>query len=54
MHGTSINGRRIEPNTSHALKPGDVLKFGDRVTRGIGESSLLLLYDVYELTLMDE
>ena len=39
-HGTSINGVRLPPGKSFALRSGDVIKLGDLVTRGEGESWL--------------
>lgn len=37
MHGTTLNGSKISANVEHTLQPGDMLKFGERVTRGSGE-----------------
>ncbi|GIZ42323.1 hypothetical protein CKM354_000559800 [Cercospora kikuchii] len=34
LHGTAVNGRRLTPLTEFALKSGDVIKFGERVSRG--------------------
>ncbi|KAF2163728.1 hypothetical protein M409DRAFT_57222 [Zasmidium cellare ATCC 36951] len=34
LHGTTVNGRRIEAQRSFTLKSGDVIKLGERVTRG--------------------
>ncbi|PIB02833.1 hypothetical protein CB0940_11738 [Cercospora beticola] len=34
LHGTAVNGRRLTPLTEFTLKSGDVIKFGERVSRG--------------------
>ncbi|PPJ61153.1 hypothetical protein CBER1_04176 [Cercospora berteroae] len=36
LHGTAVNGRRLTPLTEFTLKSGDVIKFGERVSRGEG------------------
>ena len=33
MHGTMVNGEKLDPNTSRRLGNGDVLQFGANVTR---------------------
>lgn len=43
LHGTKVNGLPLQPNSRFVLKPGDVINLGDRVTRGDGTHSLLLL-----------
>ncbi|KAI5367373.1 Putative forkhead-associated (FHA) domain, SMAD/FHA domain superfamily [Septoria linicola] len=34
LHGTTVNGRKLMPHSPFALKTGDVIKFGERVSRG--------------------
>ncbi|KAK4503759.1 hypothetical protein PRZ48_004674 [Zasmidium cellare] len=34
LHGTTVNGRRVESEQPFSLKSGDVIKLGERVTRG--------------------
>lgn len=36
LHGTTVNGSRLIPNSPFALKTGDVIKFGEKVARGDG------------------
>jgi pSer/pThr/pTyr-binding forkhead associated (FHA) protein len=36
LHGTMVNGQRLVPYNEFALKMGDVIKFGERVSRGEG------------------
>lgn len=38
MHGTTVNNVRLVPFEPHTLHNGDVIKFGDQVTRGAGVS----------------
>ena len=33
MHGTMVNGTKLEPQKAHGLSNGDVLQFGANVTR---------------------
>jgi len=37
MHGTSVNGMKLKPETPFTLHVGDVIKFGNKVTRGSGK-----------------
>lgn len=36
LHGTKVNGQSLDPGSSFALRTGDVIKLGERVTRGDG------------------
>lgn len=37
MHGTQVNGKRLERFKPMSLRSGDLVEFGARVTRGLGE-----------------
>lgn len=50
MHGTKVNNRKLERGRSMTLRNGDVLEFGDRVTRGDGMSKSCYDLNAYECT----
>lgn len=37
LHGTTVNGQRLTPGHNFTLQSGDVIKLGERVTRGDGK-----------------
>lgn len=39
LHGTTVNGQRLTPGHNFTLQSGDVIKLGERVTRGDGKWS---------------
>lgn len=43
LHGTKVNGHPLKPGSPFSLQHGDVIKLGERVTRGDGMYSLLRL-----------
>lgn len=44
MHGTQVNGTKLQPFIPMALRPGDRLHFGTRVTRGHGKHISLRVF----------